>query len=197
MRKITERLVRDRVVKRRFTARFHRRPILVSPDSALNFLKWNWTEGCAELLCVVKRYVRPGDFVWDIGANVGVFSVAAADVAGQGGGVLAVEADPFLAALINRTANLPENSGINIKTLCAALSDKQGVANLMIANRGRSSNALVDVRSRSQDGGVRFECPVATLTLDSLLATSFPPPTMIKIDVEARKFSCSTVPKLS
>ena len=184
IRSIIERMSRDRVITRHLPSDFHRRPILVSPDSALKFLKWNWAETCGELLRAADRFVQPGDYVWDIGANVGVFSVAAADKAGIGGGVLAVEADPFLGALINRTIALADNHDIRLKTLCAAISEKQGLANLLIANRGRSSNSLADVGHRSQADGVRFECPVATFKLDDLLTTSVSPPKMIKVDVE-------------
>lgn len=163
---------------------FHRRPILVTPDSALKFLKYDWHDSCRQLFEAADRFVRKDDWVWDIGANVGVFSLAAADRAGSEGGVLAVEADPFLASLINRSARNPKNNDVSVKTLCGAISDKQAIAFLGIAQRGRSSNALTETGFRTQAGGVRSEVPVLTTRLDDLLLCSPMPPNFIKIDIE-------------
>jgi tRNA G37 N-methylase Trm5 len=59
---------------------------------------------------MVRELVRPGTTVWDIGANVGLFSFAAASLGAQ---VVAVEADIWLANLMQRSAQLnklPVNS---------------------------------------------------------------------------------------
>ena len=45
---------------------------------------------------MVHEMVRPGDVVWDIGANVGLFAFAAANRAGSSGQVIAVEPDLWL-----------------------------------------------------------------------------------------------------
>jgi hypothetical protein len=47
--------------------------------------------------------VRPGDVVWDIGANVGLFSFAAAAPAGSAGKIVSFEADVWLAVLLRRS----------------------------------------------------------------------------------------------
>jgi FkbM family methyltransferase len=48
--------------------------------------------------------VGPGNTVWDIGANLGLFGFAAAVAAGPSGRVLAVEPDTALAGLLRRSA---------------------------------------------------------------------------------------------
>ena len=52
-----------------------------------------------ELLRIAAALVEPGDVVWDVGANVGLFAAAAASRAGPTGRVIAVEADEATAVL--------------------------------------------------------------------------------------------------
>jgi FkbM family methyltransferase len=119
--------------------------------------------------------------VWDIGANVGVFSVVAAlhaDVR-----VVAVEADAWLGQLLRRTAALPAYRPGAIDVLIAAIAARDGVEQFQIAERGRASNALVSAGGRSMMGGTRAVQLVPVLRLDTL-AASLGAPDFIKIDVE-------------
>ncbi len=181
LRPLAERLARDRVFRRRLPPAFERRPIYISPDSALQYLKPGRAGFDPGLLALAEEMVRPGDVVWDIGANLGVFTIAA--LARGASQVVAVEPDPWLAGLIRRSVALPENRGTPVHILPAAVADRPSVAMLAIAARGRSSNALSHVGGRSQMGGVREEVAVPVLTLDILLDT-FAAPTFVKIDVE-------------
>ncbi|NLX94893.1 MAG: FkbM family methyltransferase [Rhodopirellula sp.] len=131
---------------------------------------------------VAKDYLRESQNVWDIGANVGVFTFAAASLIG-GGKVLAVEADIWLAQLLNRSNALNNGGGFDIRVIPAAISDRVGVAAFRIAARGRASNALSVVVGGSMMGGVREMQFVPTLTLDLLLRETFRPD-FVKIDVE-------------
>lgn len=120
--------------------------------------------------------------VWDIGANVGVFTFAASAVAKRGS-VVSVEADIWLADLLGRTKRLPDYLNMDIRILPVAVSKNDGVAVFQIASRGRASNALEEAEGRSQMGGVREKQYVPCLKLDTLLE-SMPSPEFIKVDVE-------------
>ena len=184
IRSIVERLFRDTRFRRRLPAQFGRRPIYLSADSALMYLKPRWALACAPLFRAASHYAAGAKCVWDIGSNCGVFALAAAHVTGPDSDVLAVEPDPFLAALLQQSISHCENQDRVIHLLSTAVSDRQGVAKFLIARRGRSSNCLEDhAHCRSQSGGVRRVQYVPTTTLDSLLE-DFKPPDMIKIDVE-------------
>lgn len=183
MRSLIERLSRGRAIRRRLPREFGGRQLFLSPDSALSYLKRNWAEASKELLAAARRFVALDDNIWDIGANVGVFTFAAAHVAGPKGQVVAVEADPFLASLLQKSATHAANTDLCVNIICAAASDTTGIARFMIANRGRSSNSLEQTGHRSQAGGTRYVQYVPTLTLDSLL-DHVPAPNVIKIDVE-------------
>ena len=182
IRKFAERLSRGLVLKRRLSAEFGRRPFLASPDSALSLLK----PGLAafeDLATACRKLVQPGHCVWDIGGNLGFFSLMASHLSGKEGTTVCVEPDPFLASLIQRSVLLPKNSDRSIHVLCAAMAAEQGISEFLIASRGRSSNSLAVTGGRSQAGGIRYRQYVPTFTLDTLL-DSFPPPDVLKIDVE-------------
>lgn len=134
------------------------------------------------LFQLVRQFVKPGATVWDIGANVGLFSFAAAALAGESGSVLAIEPDPWLASLMNRTAGRPVPGHAPVSILSLAISDRLALSQLHIAKRGRASNFLAGA-GRSETGGERSTISVTTVTLD-WLAESLPQPTLLKIDVE-------------
>jgi FkbM family methyltransferase len=182
LRSLLERLSRGKLLKRRLPSRFGRTPLYVSPDAQLKYLNPGESAFDSELLNIVSENIHEGSIVWDIGANVGVLTFAAASIS-RNGMVLAVEADIWLAQLISKSARLEENRAFNIRVLPCAVSDRNGVAALLIASRGRASNALEITGARSQSGGIREKSTVPTLTLDTLLEF-FDAPTFVKIDIE-------------
>jgi FkbM family methyltransferase len=122
---------------------------------------------------------------WDIGANVGLFSFAAAFRAGPSGMVLAVEPDidnvRLLAKSKRNVASVGGYACVDIMP-CALAGPGTRAARFAIAQRARASNALAGF-GNSQTGGVAETRWVPTLTLDDLLGL-FPEPQILKIDVE-------------
>ncbi|MDG2333933.1 MAG: FkbM family methyltransferase [Myxococcota bacterium] len=177
-----ERLSRGRAFKRRLPAEFGRTPIYVSPDSQLKYLKPGASAFDLELLRVAREELHNGDVVWDIGANVGVFTFAAASRT-QSGDVLAVEPDIWLAGLLRKSANLGQNRGLGVRVLPTAIAGEPGMETFLVAERGRASNALSGPGARGEAGGVREQVLVPTLSLDLLLSSNAAP-SFIKIDVE-------------
>jgi FkbM family methyltransferase len=155
-------------------------PLLVSPDASLRFWKAKLE---SDLFDFAREFVQPGSVVWDIGANVGLFTVAAAHRAGQSGRVVAIEADIWLAELLQRSAALQPADSAHISIIPAAASDSISLKTLNIASRGRASNFLSGKTGSSQTGGIRRVQNVVSITLDWLLEQG-EPPTVVKIDVE-------------
>lgn len=182
LRSLLERLGRNRRFKRRLPSEIGRRPLWVSPDARLRFLKPGRKAFDLELLDIAKRLVQPSSIVMDIGANVGEFSVAAAHFAGPKGAVLAVEADPFLAGLLQCTVSEPDNQDLNLEIMCTAVSGGSGTERFNLAQRSRAANALSEVGS-TQMGGVRRSLLVPTIAVDDLVA-AWKAPDVVKIDVE-------------
>ncbi len=175
-------MARHVVFRRRLPAKFGRRPFYVTPDSALAYLKPGFA-GFSDLITVASERVGKGDCVWDIGANVGFFGLMASHKVGSEGTVVCVEPDPILASLVQRSAGLSVNQDCCINVLCAAVSSTREITQFFIAGRGRSSSSLLDTSACSQTGGTRYTQFVPTTTLDTMLSV-FPPPTLLKIDVE-------------
>jgi FkbM family methyltransferase len=125
--------------------------------------------------------VRPGHIVWDIGANIGLFSFVAAAAAGPDGRVLAVEPDAALVGLLRRSAAFNQASAA-VDVLPAAVADELAVARFHVARRNRATSHL-DGFGTTQTGGIRTTELVPTVTLD-WLAMNFQVPNVIKIDVE-------------
>ena len=104
-----ERFSRRKTFWRRMPKSFERKPIKVTPDSALKFLKPGDMAFDPMLLRFAEQFVDKESVVWDIGANVGVFSLASAV---RGGKVLAIEADPWLYTLLLETSRHRENRAL-------------------------------------------------------------------------------------
>ena len=182
IRTIAERLSRGITVKRKMIVGGKHIPVYVSPDAQLKYLKFGKNTFDSDLIDIAEKYLNPSSNVWDIGANVGVFSFAASAIA-EGGLVLSVEADIWLANILRKTANLQYYRGHDIRVLPCAISHEHSVACFQIAKRGRASNALESAGGRSQMGGIRELQFVPTTTLDSLL-DYFDAPNFVKIDIE-------------
>lgn len=160
--------------------RFGGRMIWVTPDSMLKLWRRNLESVDPGLFSWVDRYVEPGMTVWDIGANVGLFTFAAAGKAGPHGRVLAVEADHALVALLRRSA---AGYPAVVDILPAAVAGDNGIAELAIAARGRASNQVIGAVEGPGAGGIRETWLVPQVTLD-FLSDHFPRPDLIKIDIE-------------
>lgn len=169
IRSLAEKLLRNRRIRRTLPNGL---PLYVSPDSQLKYLR---SELDADLTALARDHVTADSAVWDIGANCGVFAFSAAG-ARQ---IVAVEADPFLADLLQQSAAL---NNVPVAIVTAAAWSSRSLASFAIAARGRASNHLVGA-GNSQTGGERGRIIVPTVTLDDLL-DHFGPPTLVKIDVE-------------
>lgn len=181
-----ERLSRNIVFTRHLPGSLGKVPILVSPGAALSFWKLRLT---SDLFDFAREFVKKGSVVWDLGANVGLFTLAAAQCAGPSGKVISVEADLWLASLLRRSISRQPTSSANIRVLPIAVADSMGIASFNIARRGRASNFLATSPGSTQTGGIRETVSVITVTLDWLLEQGVPAPDVLKIDVEGAELS--------
>lgn len=156
--------------------------LFVSPDARLRYWSWSLASNDPWLLNMAVELVSRGDVVWDIGANVGLFSFAAAGLAGPTGRVLAIECDLWLVNLLRRSARSNRCGLAPVDVLPVAASAAIDIRQFCIAKRGRATNHL-DGFTPSDAGGIREIQYVPTVTLDWLI-DRFPPPRVLKIDVE-------------
>jgi precorrin-6B methylase 2 len=81
-----------------------------------------------EIQDVFAEHVRHGGVVWDIGANIGFYSLIASRLVGEDGKVFAFE--PLPANLDAIARNIALNGVENIEVVGLALSDRVGTAEL-------------------------------------------------------------------
>ena len=188
LRKLAENLSRGVVLRRRLPKQFRRLPVYVTPEAGLRYLGM-MSRVDQILYRMAEELVEPGSVVWDVGANVGLFTFCAAARAGGSGFVLGVEPDFWLAHLMTRSCReLPTDQSSKVEVLCASISATNRISKLEIAERARASNHLVEAAGSTQAAGGRDRQPSVSLTLDFLL-DYFPAPTVLKIDVETHELS--------
>lgn len=155
---------------------------LASSEGGLRYLRPNILEIDPVLLEAAVATILPGDVVWDVGANVGLFSFAASGLAGPQGKIFAVEPDVELVRLLRRSAALRETGKAPVHVIPVAVTSSMAISDFCIAARARSSNYLAGYGA-TQAGGVREQQKVMSVPLDWLL-TMLPPPNVLKIDTE-------------
>lgn len=132
----------------------------------------------------INQWVRPGDVFYDIGSNVGVYSLVAAKKVGGGARVFAF--DPSYANVASLGANVVLNEVVDrITPLPVALSASTGLAvfALRSLDAGSARHTLGD--GPSAEGPVIYRQPVMTFRLDDLIETvGLPLPNHIKLDVD-------------
>lgn len=182
IRAVVERCSRNLRFRRRLPKEYGGHVIWTSPDARLRYLRPGAAAFDRELLQFVSHFTSPGQVIFDVGANVGEFAVAACHFVGSQGAVLAIEPDPFLCALLHRTIAELGNAGLSLDALCVAVAEKDGLAPFHIAARGRASNALAG-HGLPTMGSIRGRFIAPVLTVDTL-AQQWRAPGFIKIDVE-------------
>ena len=153
-------------------------PILQGPCKGMRWVVGSSTHGCwlgsyesEKMQCFVAS-VRPRQVVYDIGANVGIYTLAASRLVGSAGRVVAVEPLPRNLAFLRRHVQM--NHCANVTILPVAISDENGTA-LFDDDTDASQGHL------SANG--RLEVTVARLD-DVAKVEKLPPPDVIKMDVE-------------
>lgn len=140
-------------------------------------------ESVDPVLCgLAREFVRPGHVVWDVGSNIGLFTFAAAHLAGEAGQVFAFEADVWLVQLLRRSASIQPSTSASVRIIPVAVADSCDVRTFNIAARSRASSALAGY-GNSQTGGIAEQQSVISVSVD-WLAGKLPLPDVIKIDVE-------------
>jgi FkbM family methyltransferase len=156
------------------------------PDGGLVRLRWDEWLGRHYLLHgsafdpveleFVRSTLAPGSAAIDVGANVGVYTVAAALA---GARVIAVEADGDYIPRLRE--NLARNGIGDVDVVAAAAGDVDGEAELTIAT-DRSFSTIKQLASYSPSGEVRR---VPVRRLDTIWTDAGEPDvSLVKIDVE-------------
>lgn len=121
----------------------------------------------------IERIVKPGDFVVDIGANIGSFALQCAHRVGTAGRVIAVEAHPRTFRYLCGNVRLNHFGNI-VRAVHCGVGD--------VAGELRITDSRYDDTNHLTDDNKGLAVPVRTL--DDLLADQPGPIDLLKIDVE-------------
>lgn len=131
------------------------------------------------LSVLFRRTLRRGDTFLDIGANYGVYALAAARRVGPTGSVWAIEPQPDLASMLRESATA--NGFRHFRVEEAALGTFDGEAELTVPEKNRGGGTLLDAPA----GLPRVRVPVhhAGRFLTELPSA----PRVVKLDVEGHE----------
>jgi FkbM family methyltransferase len=141
---------------------------------------------------LIRSRLTANSTFYDVGANVGFFTVLAAKICiGSNGSVHAFEVDPSLIPLIEESLHLNETGSVYIN--CAACADQVG--NLVSFGAVQANNPSTN-QVATAPGGLsgRVGVQAVTITLDHYWSKSGASPDLIKIDVEGAE--ALTVPHM-
>ncbi len=124
------------------------------------------------VLDFMRREIKEGDIVADVGAHVGYFSIIASRLVGKSGKVYAFE--PDLDNIKYLKKNLRENGAGNVSVVPLAVSDNSGEA------AWYSNNAHSSLGFSRKEGGISPKM-VKTTTLDDFFTEE--KPTFIKLNI--------------
>ncbi|ARF56599.1 FkbM family methyltransferase [Streptomyces gilvosporeus] len=127
----------------------------------------------------LERRLRPGDTFVDVGANIGYYSLLAARLVGEEGGVVAVEATPAFHRRVLLHAGM--NGCDTIRAVNAAVSDEPGKLTFILASSSNMGAASIV----PYDGPAEATFEVEAYPLPDLLTSEeIASARVIKVDVE-------------
>jgi FkbM family methyltransferase len=186
-RKLGKRLLVDRILKRLLPAP-PRGFIAALPDGGRVFLHYREDVGLVTLLgggfeqaelAAAREHARPGSTAIDVGANVGVFTVALALAVGRAGRVLAFE--PFPENVRRLEENVRLNGLDNVDVGAKAVGDTRGELELWLGADPAFHSTSEVAEGRGSGASLRV---VATTLDDAWEAAGRPPVSFVKIDIE-------------
>jgi FkbM family methyltransferase len=132
-----------------------------------------WGEYEKRTTALFRRVVRPGMTVFDVGANVGYFSMVSRELGAQ---VHAFEPNPNTLRLLNHSASI--QSGVTV--VPAACSDHEGRMTLWLSEARNTGESSLERKT-----GTPVE--VEVISLDTYSQRTGARPDLLKIDVEGHE----------
>lgn len=156
--------------------------LVLNRDDAI--VSGNLALGCYETfnLELFQKLVRPGMFVIDVGANIGVYSAIAAKKVGPTGRVIAIEPDPTACSFLTLTKK--RNAFTNLTIVQKAAGATSGPTLLYLCKSNKADHRTYgDAKSRAT-------ISIEMATLDSVVSElQVPQVDVLKIDTQGFELS--------
>jgi len=132
--------------------------------------------------------IKPGDTVLDIGANLGYYTVLAADLVSDSGKVVAVEPNPYVFSLLSKSvAQNGFNSRCQLHNFALSAQGESGERNFFVPKNEPKNGLILNEGAniaRHQELGEVFQVKLGHLDPDDFDRVDF-----IKIDVEGAEMA--------
>lgn len=125
---------------------------------------------------IMVNVVKPGDIVYDLGANNGLHGLLMAGLVGERGKIYNFE--PIMENVEEIVENYSLNNIENYANITAAVSDECGVISFDLGNHHKQGS----ITSKTMLGSASIK--VNTITIDSFIESGNPGPDFIKMDIE-------------
>lgn len=125
---------------------------------------------------IMKRELKPGQVIIDVGANIGYYALLEAKTVGKRGRIYALEPAPENLELLRR--NVKANGCDNIEIFHAAAGARSEMGTIYLS-KSHNQHALI----KENVGGVVGSMPIRVFALDDFLEGK-PYPSLIRMDVE-------------
>jgi FkbM family methyltransferase len=149
-----------------------------------SFLRYLTGDAEPEVQSALAELIEPGQTVYDVGANIGFFTILCSRLVGPQGKVYAFE--PIPENVVTLRHNIALNKLTNVVVIEQALSASTGTAEMFVSPWSAFHSLNVDGASKREnhgpDGG---QIMVETVTLDEFVqGDGVSAPDLIKLDVE-------------
>jgi FkbM family methyltransferase len=152
------------------------------PPDLIQMYLWLFGVWEPELTAFITSRLATAEGFLDVGANIGYFSVLAAERVGEKGAVISVEPSPTVFPLLEETIQLNAR-GARVRAINAAAARRVGS---MAIYSGPSHN--IGLTTTVAERGFELEGVIPSLPLDAVLTSEEKAVLrMIKIDVEGRE----------
>ena len=125
----------------------------------------------------IQQFVKSGDLVIDVGANIGLFSLILSDLVGDNGQVYSFEPIPMLHKKLTNNINL--NRIKNVKTVESGIGDKESETEIFLNPEQSGLSSAV-----AKPSGNYVSQKVKLTTLDNFFSSRKEKVSFIKIDTE-------------
>ncbi len=151
-------------------------------DEVQNAIWWNGPNYERKESKFIRRYLKPGMIFFDVGSNVGYYTLLAAPIVGKNGKVHAFE--PVSEQHADLRANVERNQLQNVVPERLIITDRAGTMEINLGSEDNAGTASVNLVYRENRPTERVDC---TTLDDYLRARGVTRLDVLKIDVEGHE----------
>jgi FkbM family methyltransferase len=162
----------------------------VRTSETLGFAIWRFGVYDLAVSEALWRLTDPGDWVADVGANVGYMTSILAVRVGKRGKVTAFEPHPTIFEQLERNVSqwAARTELGRVELIRYALSNESGETELLIPDHFADNPMLAFVKNSQNDSRIVASIPVLVTTLDDVFG-NYDCPSLIKVDTEGNECS--------